>query len=250
MAEHFTELVQQLFGKHSLEDCSEQELRALTEKYPYFNTAQFLLLKKLKKDSDEYRVQLQKAALYHHDILEFDAFVHPEKWVPEEPDFTVEEEEIPFAPKPQIITEQTEDKSKTPEMELEKTEAIQPAELAFEPYHTVDYFASQDIKISQEEITKDSLGKQLKSFTEWLKTMKRLPAVEISKNIDVQSEKKVETLAAHSVEDSSVLTEAMAEVWLRQGNKEKAIEVYNKLCLLNPSKSDYFAAKIENIKQS
>jgi hypothetical protein len=39
----------------------------------------------------------------------------------------------------------------------------------------------------------------------------------------------------------------MAEVWMRQGNKEKAIEIYNKLSLLNPSKKAYFAAKINSL---
>jgi hypothetical protein len=40
----------------------------------------------------------------------------------------------------------------------------------------------------------------------------------------------------------------MAEVWERQGNREKAMEVYNKLSLLNPSKRAYFAAKIDSLK--
>ena len=40
----------------------------------------------------------------------------------------------------------------------------------------------------------------------------------------------------------------MAEVWEKQGNPEKAIDIYNKLSLLEPSKSTYFAAKIEEIK--
>jgi hypothetical protein len=47
-----------------------------------------------------------------------------------------------------------------------------------------------------------------------------------------------------------VLTEAMAEVWIKQGNKQKAIETYNKLGLLNPSKKAYFAGLIENLKRS
>jgi hypothetical protein len=42
----------------------------------------------------------------------------------------------------------------------------------------------------------------------------------------------------------------MAEVLLKQGKKESAIEVYNKLSLLNPSKTPYFAAKIEAIKRN
>ena len=120
--------------------------------------------------------------------------------------------------------------------------------LVFEPYHTVDYFASQGIKLSQEEVSKDKFGKQLKSFTEWLKTMKKLPAAEQVKSLEPVSEQKIENLAAHSVEGEEVYTETMAEVWIRQGNKEKAMEVYNKLSLLNPSKRAYFAAKIDSLK--
>jgi hypothetical protein len=126
----------------------------------------------------------------------------------------------------------------------------QKQDLLFEPFHTVDYFASQGIKLSQEETSADKFGKQLKSFTEWLKTMKRLPATEISKNIDASSESKVQHLAEDSVHDAGVVTEAMAEVWIKQGNREKAIETYNKLGLLNPSKKAYFAGLIENLKRS
>jgi hypothetical protein len=46
-----------------------------------------------------------------------------------------------------------------------------------------------------------------------------------------------------------VVTEAMAEVWEKQGNKEKAVAIYTKLSLLDPSKSVYFAAKIEELKK-
>jgi hypothetical protein len=54
--------------------------------------------------------------------------------------------------------------------------------------------------------------------------------------------------ATSSIEEKEVLTEAMAEVWLKQGNKPKAAEIYYKLSLLNPSKSAYFAAKIDQLK--
>ncbi|HVK96739.1 MAG TPA: hypothetical protein VM368_02925 [Flavisolibacter sp.] len=121
--------------------------------------------------------------------------------------------------------------------------------LAFEPYHTVDYFASQGIKPSL-ETPNDTLGKQLKSFTEWLKVMKKLPATQIPKHIDRAAEHKVENMANKSVNEADIVTEAMADVWIKQGNKEKAIEIYNKLGLLNPSKTAFFAAKIENLKNS
>lgn len=122
--------------------------------------------------------------------------------------------------------------------------------LSFEPYHTVDYFASQGIKLSQEEVAKDNFGRQLKSFTEWLKTMKRLPAAQQLNKLDPHAEERVENIAAHSLDNSEILTEAMAEVWIKQGKLEKAIEVYNKLSLLNPSKRTYFADKLENLKKA
>lgn len=132
-----------------------------------------------------------------------------------------------------------------------KIEAIDPAkaELIFEPYHTVDYFASQGINFKEESKPKDKFGLQLKSFTDWLKTMKRLPVSEISKNADPTADHKVEVLAEHSLEEREVVTEAMAEVWEKQGNSSKAIDIYNKLSLLEPAKSPYFAAKIEELKK-
>ena len=124
----------------------------------------------------------------------------------------------------------------------------QVAELSFEPFHTVDYFASQGIKINEDDRPKDKFGQQLKSFTEWLKTLKKAPVTATPAN--TQSEQKVERMAAHSITDREVVTEAMAEVWEKQGNMEKAIAIYQKLSLLNPSKSSYFAAKIDHLKKS
>ena len=64
------------------------------------------------------------------------------------------------------------------------------------------------------------------------------------------SSQKVEQMAEHSLESKEVLTETMAEVWEKQGNKPKAIDIYSKLSLLEPLKSAYFAAKIEDLKKT
>ena len=138
-------------------------------------------------------------------------------------------------------------KLEIPKLKIEPID-LSKTELTFEPYHTIDYFASQGIKPKEEEKPKDSFTKQLKSFTEWLKVMKRLPVSEITADISPADEKKVEKMAETSINDREVVTETMAEVWEKQGNAQKATEIYRKLSLLNPGKSSYFAAKIEQLK--
>lgn len=118
--------------------------------------------------------------------------------------------------------------------------------LTFEPLHTTDYFASQGIKLSQEVLPTDKLGKQLKSFTEWLKTMKKVH--DATPLVNDQVDSSVQHLAEISNKDAEVITETMADVFLQQGKRNKAKEIYVKLSLLNPDKSAYFAAKLENLK--
>ncbi|MDQ6762024.1 MAG: hypothetical protein M3015_05265 [Bacteroidota bacterium] len=121
--------------------------------------------------------------------------------------------------------------------------------VAFEPLHTIDYFASQGIKIPDEALTTDKLSNQMKSFTEWLKSMKKLHPEKLAEQNSL-AETIIQSAAESSNIDTEVLTEAMAEVLIKQDKKEKAIEMYHKLSLINPSKSAYFAAKIESIKST
>ncbi len=120
-------------------------------------------------------------------------------------------------------------------------------DIAFEPYHTIDYFASQGIKLKQEDL-KDKLGQQLKSFTEWLRSMKRITPSAGNTGMEETDQQNIQLIAEHSVEGKDIVTEAMAEVWVKQGNYRKAIAIYEKLSLLNPLKSPYFADRIQHLK--
>ncbi|MBX3255259.1 MAG: hypothetical protein KF862_14055 [Chitinophagaceae bacterium] len=123
-----------------------------------------------------------------------------------------------------------------------------PAEgtIPIEPLYTIDYFASQGIKLREIE-GKDKLSVKLRSFTEWLKTMKRIHPEKLENESEEQVQTKIQHIAEHSNEANEVLTEAMAEVFARQGLFQKAAEVYQKLSLQNPDKRAYFAAKISKL---
>ena len=118
----------------------------------------------------------------------------------------------------------------------------------FEPFHTVDYFASQGIKLREEKLADDQLGKQVKSFTQWLRSMKKI-YVEEQKELDSSMEKEVVSIATESNQQTEVITETMAEVLLKQGKRTQAIDLYRKLSLLHPEKSVYFASRIDELKQ-
>jgi hypothetical protein len=115
----------------------------------------------------------------------------------------------------------------------------------FQPFHTVDYFASLGIKADQLKIeTTTRFDTQLKSFSQWLKVMKRA---------DYQTgqfiaDPAVEAQAKASLEVKEVVTEAMADVLAQQGRQAQAIEIYHKLTLLHPEKSAFFATQIEKLK--
>ena len=78
---------------------------------------------------------------------------------------------------------------------IKEKQSSEEQSLVFEPYHTVDYFASQGIKNVIDEKPKDRFSQQLKSFTEWLKTIRQLPPQQIAAMSDSGSEEKVVQLA-------------------------------------------------------
>ena len=127
------------------------------------------------------------------------------------------------------------------------TSEVTEDKITFEPLHTSDYFASLGIKLSGKILHSDKLGKQMKSFTEWLKEMKKLQPDQLPLQSE-QADLTIQKLAEASNLGDEVETEAMAEVLIQQGKKQKALNVYKKLSLLDPSKSAYFAAKIDQLK--
>ena len=200
---------------------------------------------------------VQEIAPATHETVSTDVLVHEEPIRDEETPFVLDEgEEVPaetpataepaFPQEPVAIAEPAQPAATEPAPGTPVITA--PAQdILFEPFHTIDYFASQGIKLTLDDNPVDTLGKQLKSFTEWLKVMRRLPQKDREVVPDRVAEEAIQTYAAHSIQGKDVLTETMAEVLAKQGMREKARAVYEKLSLLNPDKRAYFAAKIEQL---
>ena len=268
-------------AKQNLVGLSREDfLKQLSRQHPYFIPAQFYLLQQMKTTDAAYQQQAAKTAV----LFNNPHWLHFQLHQADRPaTLTLTDEMITPATTPAENSDNDDDtvtiaaaKPLTEEQlmlaenadnnddEAELEEEISPIKItmpnlqqhtanenvpAFEPMHLVDYFASQGIKLSDEVQTADKLGKQLKSFTEWLKTMKKIHTPDNEANAGI-SDIAIQALAAKSNKEGEIVTEAMADVLVQQGKAGKAIEVYQKLSLLNPSKSAFFAAKIEQLKGS
>ncbi len=220
------QIVESVFQKNNISEFSVEELSQLNNQFPFFATTHFLLAKKLKEtESNAFENQLQKTSLFFQNT----------EW-------------LHFLLSTKTET-QVETKTSTPFIKIAEQE-INESDLIFEPYHSIDYFASQGIKYQPENKPTDRFSQQLKSFTGWLKSLKENPIQNIPQATESESEKNVIQLAGQSIFNSNVTTEAMAEVWIKQNDPEKAIAVYKKLSLLDPAKSTYFANLIDNLKRN
>lgn len=231
MNNELSAITERFFRKTTFSEVTVSEIEALISTYPYVAPLRFLLA---KKEYDAY------PSAVHDDVITAGLYFHNPLWFEWQlrRDF---EEPAPAPAPPADATQHAAEKKGTDGL------------IEFQSYHTIDYFASQGIRLQQADLSRDKLGQQLKSFTEWLRSMKKLPAPEVENTQTPDDSIRQEVVmrnAAASIEDKDIVTEAMAEVWTKQGNYPRAIEIYTKLSLLNPSKSAYFASKIDQLKQA
>ncbi|HEY1164733.1 MAG TPA: hypothetical protein VGE90_06180 [Chitinophaga sp.] len=134
--------------------------------------------------------------------------------------------------------------------------------LTFQPLYTDDYFAYKRL---QEPGSADELNEKgmadMRSFTDWLREMKQSFAKKADKDWyhqqlhriyvddDPEVSEAVEKMAMESITlNDDIVSETLAEIWARQRQYQTAIQIYQKLSLLNPNKSAYFAQKIQELQ--
>ena len=99
------------------------------------------------------------------------------------------------------------------------------------------------------------LVKEPQTNDENINVIEEIPTEEdayFAENSDKKPKKKkkqMHELAVKSiVADDELVSETLADLLVWQGNRPRAIEMYEKLCLVFPDKSSYFASKIEKLR--
>jgi hypothetical protein len=259
-------LFHKIFGKTENDWDTDSFLKNTVEQYPYFGLANFYALKNTLPHENNYAETAAKTALFFNNPFFLQAqLLADEIEKTEANELTITKEVVEqVSPITVVDTTQITDNNSTNENEIvaennveEVSETFQPIkeetakeekeEMLFEPLFASDYFASQGIKLSEAILADDKLGKQLKSFTSWLKTMKKVHPDKLAP-VNAIVETAMQNLAEKSNIEAEIVTEAMAEAFAQQGKSIRAIDTYKKLSLLDPAKSAYFAAKIETLK--
>lgn len=105
-----------------------------------------------------------------------------------------------------------------------------------------------DQEVSSESVKKNDL-RELERQQNLIDTfLKDLPT--LRENRIAENAANTGDLSEQSTQAPNMVSENLAKIYERQGNKAKAIEVYQKLILKYPEKSIYFAASIEKLESN
>jgi hypothetical protein len=215
------------------------ELKAIVEEFPYFQSARALYLKALKEqDSFKYNNELKVTAAHTKDRTVLFNYIT---------DFNTQKESI----HQQISEKITEEEVKS--NLIKPTETIHRVEEKLEIGKPISFSPKENY-----------------SFNQWLQLSAKKPIVRsVVKEVNTSNEKenlidqfiqnnpKIKPLAkdktitapvAQNKEDSSLMTETLAKVYLEQKKYENAMQAYRILSLKYPEKSGFFADQIKRIQ--
>lgn len=236
------------------------DMEALVERYPYFSIGQSLLaLAYHRNENHLFDEQLKRAAIAvpNRNKLRLLFVAAPQQpSIPADSFFRLEDVTEVEENDRTVIPEKT---FIIPEIDLSGTPEELTAELALldEKRKSLDELKAL-IASRLQQIEEDKQKKEEEQEEEVpQKKMSRKELIDkfIAENPSI-SRPRAEfynpiSMAQNSIIDKGdIVSETLAKIYLKQGYWEKAIEIYEKLSLLNPEKSVYFAAQIEMIKES
>ena len=231
--------------KKHIQQVETAELKTVVDEFPYFQAARTLYLKGLKnQDSFKYNNELKTTAAYTTDrTILFDFIISKE--------FNTSEKEIHQKLIEKISEEKTSKSSINIKSAIEKT-SVEKVENELQVGKPISFTSSENY-----------------SFNQWLQLSTKKPIIREVANENnsnenqqiiekfIQNNPKIEPLAkdknvsvsiTKNKQDSSLMTETLAKVYLEQKKYENAIQAYRILILKYPEKSGFFADQIKRIQ--
>jgi tetratricopeptide (TPR) repeat protein len=251
-------------------------LKEILDAFPYFQSARALRLKGLyKENSFKYNFALKVTAAYTTDRTVLFDFITSDNFISIQKDLYEQKAQELLDIKvidSQILKPEKKLEVKKHSVEQSIIASIKKAELHEDPQKEI----SQKLHIGQ---PLDFSANETHSFQEWLQLSRMQPIIrekEVENSVVIQEEneeKKKKTLmidqfiqsspkispVKHGIpatvqidinreDNSSLMTETLAKVYLEQKKYQKAIQAYDILILKYPEKSSFFADRISDIK--
>jgi len=213
-------------------------LSNLIGKYPYFQTARLLYtLNLLNLQNSQFLVDLRKTAIYLQDRKQLFFRIENSFFMPEQKDTFKEEThkiQSSFEQIDNLLSDNTTDK------EVENTE------MEFSPVPG-DYFSSYSLSDNDE----NEKAPRLRHQGTIDKFLAKDAASPVKIKLDKVDKQKVDTKdpVSESKKGNNYYTEALAKNYIKQKKYDKALEVINKLNLIYPEKSSYFADQIRFLEK-
>ena len=213
-----------------IEKTQTAELNSIISEFPYFQAARVMHLKSLKQqESFKYNKELKLTAAHTLDRSILFNFITSKEFQKHK--------------KNEILIEEANIKNEQkPEVEKIKKELSIGAPISFKA--SENYSFNQWLQLSVQDPVKteknDDISKKEQIINKFIET---------SPKIKPLSKDKVSTTADPSIqEDSYLMTETLAKVYLEQKKYENAIKAYRILSLKYPEKSGFFADQIKKIE--
>jgi len=224
------------------------DLKAIIDTFPYFQSARALYLKELKnQDSFKYNNELKITAAYTTDRTVLFDFITCLKFTPQKEEIHEPRVEIISEEKPVQIKIKKAEKA-TPSISKSIVKAGEHLEIG-KPISftsTENYSFNQWLQLSakkpiiRKEISKKEPNKKIGIIEKFIQNNPKISPLSKEKNISISVTK--------NKQDSSLMTETLAKVYLEQKKYENAIQAYRILSLKYPEKSGFFADQIKRIQ--
>ena len=220
---NFTELLK---NPQNINSENSESLISVINEYPYFQSARSIYLKSLKNnDSFKYNAELKKTAAYTTDRTVLFNFITSAFFTDEKKD-----------------THQQKTESITKEEPIPIEEVLEigkPISFSQSESHSFN----QWLQLSTHKKIDRTQSKQLNKTAIIDSFIKQNPKISrVSKDADKKEVNIIEK------QDSYLMTETLAKVYLEQKKYENAIKAYEILSLKYPEKSGFFADQIKRIR--